>query len=48
MVSVGRSTPDGPKSLRSEVVPLSFRLVPGVDRPTIQVSPLDGGPARLI
>lgn len=48
MVSVGRSTPDGPESLRSEVVPLSFRLVPGVDRPTIQVSPLDGGPARLI
>jgi Uma2 family endonuclease len=40
---VGISTPDRPDSLASEVLPLSFRLVPGEGRPTLELTQLDGG-----
>ena len=40
---VGVSTPDKPDVLASEVLLLSFRLVPGEGRPTIELARLDGG-----
>lgn len=42
LVLVGRSTADEPTVLTSEVVPLSFRLVPGEERPAIEVLHHDG------
>jgi Uma2 family endonuclease len=39
---VGRSTVEDPVTLRSEVVPLSFRLVAGEDRPHIELTRHDG------
>lgn len=39
---VGRSTASDPKAVRSEVVPLSFRLVAGAARPGIEVAHHDG------
>ncbi len=42
MALVGKSTPDDPKTLASEVLPLSFRLVPGDPRPRIEVVHADG------
>jgi Uma2 family endonuclease len=39
----GRSTPDAPDVLGSGVLPLTFQLVPGPDRPRIRVAhPTDG------
>jgi Uma2 family endonuclease len=37
MVLVGQSTLDSPTELISAVLPLSFRLIPGEDRPAIEV-----------
>ena len=34
---VGQSTLDQPDVLQSEVIPLSFRLIPGEDRPRVEV-----------
>jgi Uma2 family endonuclease len=45
---VGVSTPDDPRELRSEVVPLSFRLQPGPERPTIEVRRHDGAETGLV
>lgn len=45
---VGVSTLDDPCELRSEVVPLSFRLQPGPERPTIEVRRLDGAETWLV
>ncbi len=45
---VGRSTLDAPEMLTSEVVPLRFRLVPGEDRPRIDVTHVDGVPSWQI
>jgi Uma2 family endonuclease len=42
LVLVGRSTPDDPRTLASEVLPLSFRLVAGDPRPRIEVAHSDG------
>lgn len=42
MTLVGTSTPDQPQVLKSEVLPLSFRLVGGNPRPRIEVSHDDG------
>ena len=42
LVEVGRSTPAAPGVLRSEVVPLSFRLIAGGARPQIEVTHHDG------
>jgi Uma2 family endonuclease len=39
---VGKSTLDEPETLTSSVLPLSFRLVPGEERPMIEVSRTDG------
>ncbi len=39
---VGKSTPDEPTVLASEVLPLNFRLNHGDERPTIEVSHTDG------
>ena len=39
---VGTSTPEIPEALASEVLPLSFRLVPGEGRPTLELARLDG------
>ena len=39
---VGRSTLDDPKILASVVLPLSFRLQPGDDRPAITIQHTDG------
>ena len=39
---VGRSSPDDPRTVASEVVPLSFRLVDGDPRPRVEVIHLDG------
>jgi Uma2 family endonuclease len=39
---VGTSTPEGSEVLASEVLPLAFRLVPGEERPRIEVARLDG------
>jgi Uma2 family endonuclease len=38
----GRSTPDEPEPLASIVLPLELRLVPGQDRPQIEVRRTDG------
>lgn len=38
----GKSTLDEPERLVSAVLPLSFRLVPGPDRPRIEVERIDG------
>ncbi len=40
---IGKSTPDNPDVLNSQVLPLSFRLVPGEGRPTIELARIDGG-----
>jgi Uma2 family endonuclease len=45
---VGISTPDVPGLLASQVLPLTFRLVPGEGRPTIEVARRDGGPSWRI
>jgi Uma2 family endonuclease len=42
LVDVGRSVPPAADALRSEVVPLSFRLLPGGARPTIDIAHHDG------
>jgi Uma2 family endonuclease len=42
MTLVGTSSPDRPEVLRSEVLPLSFRLVAGDPRPRIEVIHADG------
>ena len=39
---VGRSTLEGQVELASEVLPLSFRLVPGADRPLIAIAERGG------
>jgi Uma2 family endonuclease len=39
---VGRATVVAPHALRSEVIPLSFRLVGGADRPRIEITHHDG------
>jgi Uma2 family endonuclease len=43
----GTSTPDGSESLTSAVLPLSFRLVPGPDRPRVEVRCVDGNQTWL-
>jgi Uma2 family endonuclease len=48
LVLIGVSTPDKPEALTSEVLPLSFRLVPGEGRPTLEAARLDGGQAWRI
>jgi Uma2 family endonuclease len=40
---VGKVTPDPLQRLRSEVLPVSFRLLPGDPRPTIEVTQADDG-----
>ena len=45
---VGISTPDKPDILTSEVLPLTFRLVPGESRPTLELARLDGAQAWRI
>jgi len=45
---VGTSAPDRPDALTSAVLPLTFRLVPGPERPRIEVSGTGGAPAWLI
>ena len=40
---VGQSTLDQPEVLQSEVIPLSFRLIPGDVRPRIEVVHRDNG-----
>jgi Putative restriction endonuclease len=45
---VGVSTPEQPGVLTSEVLPLTFRLVPGEGRPTLELCRLDGGHVRRI
>lgn len=42
LVPVGRSTPEHPDALASEVVPLTFRLVAGKERPRIEIKQRDG------
>jgi len=42
LVLIGVSTPDQPEILNSEVLPLTFRLVPGEGRPTLELARLDG------
>lgn len=42
LAEVGRSAPPDSKAIRSEVVPLSFRLVAGGARPSIEVTHHDG------
>lgn len=42
---VGRSTPEQPDALASRVLPLSFRLAAGADRPRIAVAHADGDQA---
>jgi Uma2 family endonuclease len=39
---VGNSTPDRPEILSSQVLPLTFRLVPGQGRPTLELCRHDG------
>lgn len=39
---VGTATPEGAEILTSEVLPLMFRLVPGEERPRIEVARRDG------
>ena len=45
---VGVSTPGKPDVLTSDVLPLTFRLVPGEGRPTLELCRLDGGHAWRI
>jgi Uma2 family endonuclease len=45
---VGKIAPDPSQSLRSEVLPVSFRLLPGDPRPTIQVSQTEDARQWLI
>ena len=40
---VAKTTTDGAEVLTSEVLPLTFRLVPGDDQPQIEVARSDGG-----
>ena len=42
LVLIGASTPERPDVLASEVLPLTFRLIPGEDRPRIEVQHTDG------
>ena len=44
----GRSTPNAPSVLASDVVPLSFRLVPGEKRPQIEVTRPDTGQSWMV
>ena len=44
---VGRSTPERPDVLASAVLPLTFRLEAGSDRPRIRVIHADGAPSWL-
>jgi Uma2 family endonuclease len=43
LVLVGVSTPDKPDILTSEILPLTFQLVPGAGRPTLEACRSDGG-----
>jgi Uma2 family endonuclease len=43
LILVGVTTPGKLEPLTSEVFPLSFRLVPGEGRPTLEVARIDGG-----
>ena len=45
---VGISTPDKAEVLTSQVMPLTFRLVQGQDRPTLELCRLDGDQAWRI
>jgi Uma2 family endonuclease len=45
---VGSSSLDDPEPLPSLVLPLSFRLVPGADRPSVEVTRSDDGARWLI
>ena len=45
---VGESTVDGAEVLTSAVLPLTFRLVPGDDRPRIEVAHAEGGEPWII
>lgn len=42
LAAVGESTLDSPELLNSEVIPLSFRLQQGIERPNIQIVHHDG------
>jgi Uma2 family endonuclease len=44
LVSVGQSVASGSRVLTSELIPLSFRLIPASARPTIQVEHRQTGP----
>jgi Uma2 family endonuclease len=48
MVLVGRSDLENPAGLGSEVLPLTFRLVAGEERPMIEVVHRDGQPRWLV
>jgi Uma2 family endonuclease len=48
LVQAAVSLPTTPDVIRSEVVPLSFRLLPGNPRPTIQVTHVDGSQEWMI
>ena len=48
LVLVGLSTPDDPQPLTSAVLPLSFRLVAGESRPTLEVAQVGGEPVWRI
>jgi Uma2 family endonuclease len=45
---VGTSAPDRPDTLTSAVLPLTFRLVAGQNRPQIEISETDGAQAWVI
>jgi Uma2 family endonuclease len=45
---IGRSTVEQPESLTSVVLPLAFRLVPGTDRPAIELSRANGSEKWVI
>jgi len=42
LAPAGRSSVEEPEPLTSVVLPLMFRLVPGADRPSIEVRRTDG------
>jgi Uma2 family endonuclease len=48
VVSVVRSTIEEPMSLESRVLPLKFRLVPGIPRPQIEITHHDGRQQWLV
>ena len=47
LVLVGRSTVEQPNALASLVVPLTFALEPGEDRPQVRVNHVSGAPSWL-